>query len=333
MGDQYVYNGKIITVPSGQTPPFGAMKVGSGAGGGQASDSSLSSFMDPAGGLSSDAFAQAQASGGGSANGPTIPVFRDRNLNDTPIGHTDSSANALEHHGANKNRSANAAEHALSQGLGTVGLPTMMNEDQAVTQFATILSDPDLLKSWANIAMEAGLVSPDKTTDAVALAAAWTTAVKWAINFKAASGGTVELTPFEAAQKVAQNTGSALLAKQAYAAAHFTGDRVGTQQTVNDQPAPEQTLHDLLGRNPTSGELAAYRHGVSEVARAHPTNTETTTHYEDGTAVSQKNVITGGYDEQQAQIDASYAATPEVAANQQATTYYDALVHAIGAAA
>jgi hypothetical protein len=68
------------------------------------------------------------------------------------------------------------------------------------------------------------------------------------------------------------------------------------------------------------------------VAKAHPTNTKTTTHYEDGQAVSQQNVITGGYDERQAQIDASYAATPEVAANQQATTYYNALVQALHSA-
>lgn len=325
---QYVYNQQVITVPDGQSPPAGAIPLGSG---GSTSSTNSFNFADAAGGISSDVFSQAQATANG-GGGLTIPIFRDRNLNDTPIGHTDSSANALEHRRtAGKNSSANALEGGY-KGPTTVGLPTQLNEDQAVTQFATILQDPDLLKSWAQIALEAGLVSPDQMTDAVALGQAWHQAVTWAINFKAASNGTVELTPFEAAQKVAQNTGSALAAQQAYAAAHFTGDKVTTNTTTNQQDAPEQMLHDLLGRNPTKGELAAYQHGVAQVAKAHPTTTTTTNHYKDGEVTSQDNVITGGYDERQAQIDASYAATPEVAANQQATTYYNALVQALGAA-
>lgn len=326
---QYVYNQQVITVPDGQSPPAGAIPLGSG---GSNSSANAFNFDDAAGGLNPSVFSQAQAQGFNGGGGITIPIFRDRDLNQTPIGPSDSSANAMEHRlGQRKNSSANALEGG-SKGPTTVGLPSQLNEDQAVTQFATILSDPDLYASWAQIALEAGLVTPDKMNDAVALGQAWHQAVTWAINFKAASNGSVELTPFEAAQKVAQNTGSAIMARQAYAAAHFTGDKVTNSSTTNEQPADEQMLHDLLGRNPTKGELAAYQHGVASVAKAHPTNTETTTHYENGDAVSQHNVVTGGYDERQAQIDASYAATPEVAANQQATTYYDALVQALGAA-
>lgn len=140
------------------------------------------------------------------------------------------------------------------------------------------------------------------------------------------------MTPFEAAQKVAENTGSAMLAKQAYAAAHFTGDKNFTQEQYNGQPANVQTLHDLLGRDPTPGELAAYQHGVANVAAENPTVTNTTTHYKNGEAVGQTNVTTGGYDERQAEIDAASSASPEVAQNQQATTYYNALVDALRAA-
>jgi hypothetical protein len=324
---QYVYNQQVITVPDGQTPPVGAIPLGGGGGTGTTNSFN---FQDAAGGLSSDVFAQAQAAASSGGN-ITIPIWRTRDLNEVPIGHTDSSANALEHSmGSRKNSSANAVEHG--GGPTTVKLPSQLNEDQAITQFATILGDPDLYASWAQIALEAGLVSPDKMNDAVALGEAWKQAVAWAINFKAASNGTVELTPFEAAQKVAQNTGSALLAQQAYAAAHFTGDKTFTQTTTNEQDAPEQMLHDLLGRNPTKGELAAYQHGVASVAKAHPTTTTTTDHYQDGEHVSRHDVITGGYDERQAQIDAAYAATPEVAANQQATTYYNALVQALQSA-
>lgn len=207
-----------------------------------------------------------------------------------------------------------------------------LSEDQAILEFATILNDPDLVKSWAQIALEAGLVSPDQVHDATALGTAWQTAVGWAIKFKEASGGSIELTPFEAAQKVAQNTGSALAAKQAYAADHFTGDKTFTQQSVSTVEPDVNTLHSLLGRDPTDGELAAYRHGVSATAQANPVSTTTTTSYKDGQAVSAKAVSSGGFDKQQAEIDAARAASPDVAEFQAASTYYDALVHALGSA-
>jgi hypothetical protein len=207
-----------------------------------------------------------------------------------------------------------------------------LSEDQAILEFANILSDPDLVKSWAQIALEAGLISPDQMHDATALGTAWQTAVGWAVKFKQASNGSVELTPFEAAQKVAQNTGSALAAKQAYAADHFTGDKTFTQESVSTVEPDVNTLHTLLGRDPTEGELAAYRHGVGAVAEAHPVTTETTTSYKDGEAVSARQVSSGGFDKQQAEVDAAHAASPEVAEFQAASTYYDALVQALGSA-
>lgn len=317
----YLLNGKIIQVPEGHTPPAGALPLT-----GQAQ----------AGGIDGSGFAAAAAQSGGT-NQTTIPVWRDRNLNNdgkynpgSSTSHT-GSANAAEHAletGGGSNSSANALENSLT----SPGSPKQMNQDQAVLQFASILQSPDLFKSWAKIALDAGLINPDQMTDAVALGQAWKQAVEWSINFKDASNGTVDLTPFEAAKQVAANTGSAIAARQAYAAAHFTGDRTTTQSTVSDQPADVQTLHDLLGRDPNPGELAAYRHGVSAVARANPTKTTTTTHYQDGKATSQDNVVTGGFDARQAEIDAAYGATPEVAANQQATTYYDALVAALRSA-
>lgn len=295
MADQpYMLNGKIIQVPEGHTPPSGAIALS----GGQPATS----------GIDGNGFAAAAAIGGGGSTQTTIPVWRMTLKNRHPFG---------------------AAPDMVHDVAVT---PKQMGNDEATLQFANILQDPNLFKSWAKIALDAGLINPDQMTDAVALGAAWKQAVGWAINFKDASNGTTDLTPFEAAKKVAENTGSALAAKQAYAAKHFTGDRVTTDDTVSDKPADEQTLHDLLGRTPTPGELAAYRHGVSTVAEANPTHTQTTTHYQDGTATSQQNVVTGGFDQRQAEIDASYSASPDVAANQQATTYYDALVQALRAA-
>lgn len=328
---EYLYNNNIINVPDGQTPPAGAVKL-SVSSTSSANAAEAGNILNAAGGINGNAFAQAQSQTSSSDN-LTIPLFRDRDLAYVKIGKTTSSANAAEHKlSYGKNSSANALEHAIANQPKDVGLPKQFTQDQASTQFATILQDPELFKQWSQLAMEAGLITPDQTTDAIALGQAWNKAVEWALSFKAASSGTVELTPFEAAQKVAQNTGSAMLAKQAYAAAHFTGDKNYTQEQYNQQPASVQTLHDLLGRDPTPGELAAYQHGVGNVAAEHPTTTQTTTHYVNGEAVGQTNVTSGGYDERQAEIDAASSASPEVAQNQQATTYYNALVDALRAA-
>jgi hypothetical protein len=47
---------------------------------------------------------------------------------------------------------------------------------------------------------------------------------------------------------------------------------------------------------------------------------------------SKTNTVTGGYDEHAAQIQQASSASPDVAKNQAATTFYNALVSAIGAA-
>jgi hypothetical protein len=286
------------------------------------------------GGINGNVFEQFAQQGAGGAQGFTIPVWRDRYLNNDGTfasGATASgSANAAEARMGSR-RSVGSA-NALENSLTSAGSVRQMTEDQAILQFANILQDPDMVKSWAQIALEAGLITPDQTTDASALGRAWETAVGWALKFKEASGGSIDMTPFEAAQKVAQNTGSAEAAKQAYAAQHFTGDKTFVNESISDVEPDVSTLHDLLGRDPSEGELAAYRHGVSETARANPVKTTTTTSYEDGQAVSQQAVSTGGFDKQQAEMDAARAASPEVAEFQAASTYYNALVQALGSA-
>lgn len=300
----YLYKGAIISVPDGQAPPAGAIPLNAAAGGGAGSVNAIE------GGINGNAFDFARAQTG-SANGPTIPVFRDKRA-------------------TLRDRHPFGAEPDMVHDVAYV--PGQKTEEEAYLAFADILQDPDLVKSWARIALEAGLIGPDDMTNAVRLGAAWKIAVGWALDFKRASGGTVELTPFEAAKQVAENTGSAIAAKQAYAADHFTGDKVYSETSVNQTEPDTAILHDLLGRDPSEGELAAFRAGYMQTAKENPTVSTSTTHFEDGEAKNRTTVVTGGFDERQAAIDASYSASPEVAANQQATTYYDALVNALRAA-
>jgi len=208
------------------------------------------------------------------------------------------------------------------------------NPDDASVQFGALLLDKAKLHEWGDLAWKAGWVTADNRNDAVALGKAWDTAIGFAVNIKQATNGATEVTPFEVAKMVAQNTGSALLAQQADAAAHFTGNRTTTSTTIN-QDANSQTgdvLHQLLGRNPTAGEKATYQHGLNQVAAANPTTTNSVNTYKDGQQTGQVNTVTGGYDEKAAAIQQASSASPDVARNQAATTYYQALVNAIGAA-
>ena len=185
-----------------------------------------------------------------------------------------------------------------------------------------------------DLAWKAGWISADNRNDASALASAWTKAVDFAANVKQATDGKTELTPFEMAKWVAQATGSQLLATQADAAAHYTGDRTRVTTTTN-QDANAQTgdvLHQLLGRNPTAGEKATYQHGLNQVAAKNPTVTNSVDTFKNGVNTGTVNTVTGGYDEKAAAIEQASSASPEVAANQAATTYYDGLLRAIGAA-
>lgn len=208
------------------------------------------------------------------------------------------------------------------------------NPDDASVQFGSLMLDKAKLHEWGDLAWKAGLISADNRNDAASLNKAWNTAIGWAVNIKQATNGNTEVTPFEAAKMVAQNTGSALLAQQADAAAHYTGDRTHVTTTTN-QDANANTgdvLHQLLGRNPTAGEQATYQHGLNQVAAAHPTKTTSVDTYKDGIQTGTVNTVTGGYDEKAAAIQQASSASPDVAANQQATTFYNALVSAIGAA-
>lgn len=318
----YVYNGKVISVPEGQAPPAGAIRADS-ASSGTGNTLDPSQFLSPAGGIDPSIFGAAQAQAATQAE-TTIPLWR-QNMS-RPV-------NAGEFGDFTDIQNRDASGKKSSRAKMSESVPTkQFTSDDALVQFYTILNDPTLLKQWQQLALNAGWVSPDNINDSSALYSAWQKAVTAAVGFKQASEGTVELTPFEAAKKIAENTGSSLLAQRAMQEATFTGDKTSTQSTVNLTDPDSTTLHNLLGRKPTAGELAAYRHGIQGVAQANPTKTTTTTHYEDGKPVSAQNVVTGGYDEQQAAVDAAYAASPEVAQNQAATTFYDALVQALRAA-
>lgn len=246
-------------------------------------------------------------------NAPTIPLFRHVYGSKGSAG----SANAAEYH---------ATENSTQ---------TQFDQETANGQFATLLMDKNLLAKWQALVVKAGILTPAEATDAVKLEAAWKTAVGWAINMKAASKGKTELTPFEALEAVAQNTGASALAAQAYAQDHFTGTKTVTSKSTDTTYGAQQgeALRQLLGRTPTASEEAAYKRGLADYATHNPTVQRQSTTFQNGEAVLVDSNTSGGYDQNAAEYASAASATPEVAIQQQSSTYYDALVKALQAAA
>jgi len=217
-----------------------------------------------------------------------------------------------------------------------VTTPEQYNANDASTQFGILLMDPAMMHEWGQLARKTpGLgITAANINDASALGKAWDTAIGWAVNIKDATGGSTEVTPFEVAKMVSQNMGGALLAQQQDAAAPYTGDKVTTSTSIDQSQSATtgDVLHQLLGRNPTAGEQATYQHGLNQVAAANPTVTNSVNSYVNGQQTAQTNTTTGGYDQKAAAEQQASSASPDVAKNQQATVFYDALVNAVRAA-
>jgi len=104
------------------------------------------------------------------------------------------------------------------------------------------------------------------------------------------------------------------------------------------RPVARELLSSLASVAPAvlalrSGELAAYQHGINTVAQANPIVTKREDTFAHGQQTAQTDTSTGGFDLAAAQQESASSASPQVAAHQQATTYYSALVQALSAAA
>lgn len=308
LAEQIVMDGKGVTLAQAKVL---IAQTGSGTG------SAVGGITNPNGGLNAASFGDRAALQGQSTSDWQIPVWRPGKM-------TKGGSKRIPD--ATGEDSSAPATRAFSY--------ASMSEADAKTQYGTIMMNKDKMAEWSQLAVRAGLVSASNANDANALGKAWDTAVAWAVNIKAASKGTTEVTPFEAAKLVGETSGGALLAQQEYAASHFTGNKTTSTTTVDQRTGQSgDVLRQLLGRNPTAGEKATYQHGLNQVAAANPVTSTDVSAFKDGKDTGQTTrTITGGYDQRAAEIEQASSASPDVAKNQQATTFYTALVSALGAA-
>ena len=119
----------------------------------------------------------------------------------------------------------------------------------------------------------------------------------------------------------------------------FTGSRsrtdVSTQITdpTTAQAVVTNALSQLLGRAPTAGEIAQFQATLRAKEAASPVTTHTTTSYKAGIETGSTSTQTGGLTSEGAALLAQQQAmgSKDYGAYQAATTYFNALLNAVGA--
>lgn len=165
------------------------------------------------------------------------------------------------------------------------------------------------------------------------LTSEWGRLVERASMTYSLSRGQRKLTPWDVLE---------LRKKESKAAGTLTDFESGTQTrvatSVSEIPEAaswatlQQTLSQLLGRDPSDQEVRDYAYRMNTLAAQNPSITETITRYKGGEAVSSESSTTGGFGADDMAREAYEGAQddPEYARVQGGTTYYNALLSAIG---
>lgn len=118
----------------------------------------------------------------------------------------------------------------------------------------------------------------------------------------------------------------------------FTGTKTQVHRSVNELTEGQvwsvmrSTLQQLLGRDPKDQELRDFTYKANGLAARNPSVTRTITRYEDGEVVGSSSRSSGGFTADDA-AQAAYEQAqndPEYAEYQAATTYFNAVMSALG---
>lgn len=159
----------------------------------------------------------------------------------------------------------------------------------------------------------------------------WNAAVKESAMRYTVSGGKVKVTPYDMIDAMAGlgNNGSPY-ANQTITRTH-TSTQIITPETAD--AAIRNIFQQEVGRDPTKGELSKYRATLTGYSQSHPQVTKETTKYDaHGGAMDTSSVTTGGADAGGMQDVATQQLrqNTEYGTYQAATTYYNALMQAVG---
>jgi hypothetical protein len=160
--------------------------------------------------------------------------------------------------------------------------------------------------------------------------------------------GSKKWTPFDVMNSYADNSQNGLIKSGEWMIDPTTGERVKyvgpksktqTSTSVNLSSAEDvkaltnQVLTQALGRAPTADEVAQYKSTINAQEQANPSSTTQTQTLNDmGEVTNTSSTTTGGLSaaaEQQSVLDKAKE-SPEYGKYQSATTYWGALMQAIG---
>ena len=198
----------------------------------------------------------------------------------------------------------------------------MITPSQAVAKFTQLT--PDQQRALGASLYRAGVINDPN--DFAQVQQKWSDAVKMADN---SSSIGKNLSPWDALNMMMTystgSNGGVLKPKQ-----------TTTTNVVIPNPADAKVLingvfQSALGRDPTDQELAKYTALVTGAAQKNPSKTTTTYTYDsNGQAIGRNDVTSGGTNLQQVALDMAKS-DPQYGAYQAATTYFNALLGAIGA--
>ena len=202
----------------------------------------------------------------------------------------------------------------------------------------------DDFAKWGRHLLSLGLVAEEDVSNIEVLDEAWQDALEMAGRMYSSGK---RITPWEAASLLASGSGAGRYGGSGgsgrrggggAADGPFTGRRRSSATSVDlTDPATAKallsdTLAQKLGRAPNESELAQFTAVLNSAERANPTTTTTDTDYVEGVATSQSSTTSGGLTgagRQQMAADEAMK-KPEYGAFQAATTYYNAMVAALG---
>lgn len=212
-------------------------------------------------------------------------------------------------------------------------------------------NDPNLYKSFVSKLIMYKYPGASSDMGIPEAMSAWDDLLKMAITLNKAQGKnkTTNWTPWDILESYNRKPGSMGTHKEGdWLIDNATGERVkyvgpktktSTQRAIDlsdpkqVQAIAEQTLTQMIGRAPTTKELAQFKATLNGYERDHPEVTTTTDHYDDMGNVTASDVVhSGGVSDaaRQSLISGGVKKTKEYGKYQSGTTYFNALMQMIG---
>lgn len=183
--------------------------------------------------------------------------------------------------------------------------------------------------AWGQRLQRLGVIKDP--TDFNGMYSAWQDAVKAASNWYV--HGSRKVTPWQAVDILAGARSDGTGSKTPRPSTQTATSRSFDIPTVEDAHAlSRQVSQALLGRDPDENEMSRVASMVTAYARKHPKTTTTTQHDDGYGNTSTSSTSSGGYSASSLQDVAQneVKADPEYGAYQASTTYYNAMLSAIG---